>query len=250
MDYGTLLSTAKNYTLYRNGDKCLKVFAPGYPKSQIFSEAGIHTIIEETRINIPNIREVIQDGDRYVIIYDYIPAVSMAEIMHAEPENVEDYIRDMVELQVQVHSERANGLIYLKHRLEKEIFGLNVISDNRKRELTSMLMKMPSHNKLCHGNFVPGNILVTAEGEIYLTDWQLASGGNAAADVANTYLTLALDSTEIAEKYLSIYCEKAETKKEYARAWIPIVAASQLSRGVDDERKKILLFSWLDVYGV
>ena len=75
----------------------------------------------------------------------------------------------------------------------------------------------------------------------------LAASRNASANVANTYLTLALDSTETAEKYLDIYCEKAHTKKEYARAWIPIVAASQLARGESDERKKLMLFSWLDI---
>jgi len=60
------------------------------------------------------------------------------------------------------------------------------------------------------------------------------------------YLLLTLDGDrEGAEKYLNIFCEKTDTAKQYVQKWIPIVAASQLTKGKENERE--LLLSWIDV---
>ena len=51
--------------------------------------------------------------------------------------------------------------------------------------------------------------------------------------------------TETAEKYLSIYCEKASADKKKVREWLPIVAAAQLKFRRPEERE--LLLTWIDV---
>mgnify|MGYP000817872352 FL=1 len=81
----------------------------------------------------------------------------------------------------------------------------------------------------------------------YIVDWIGASAGNASADVAKTYLKLALTSTETAEKYLNLFCKKTNTAKTYVQEWLPIMAASTLAKGVTSKEEKDLLFTWLDV---
>ena len=70
--------------------------------------------------------------------------------------------------------------------------------------------------------------------------------GNASADVARTYLLYCLRGlTEEAERYLSLFCKKSDTAKQYVQKWMPIVAASQTVKGNEKERE--FLHSWVNV---
>ena len=105
---------------------------------------------------------------------------------------------------------------------------------------------MPRHDKVCHGDFNPSNIIITDAGEAYILDWSHVTQGNAAADVARTYLLFKLSGDdETAEKYLSLYCEKPSTDIRYIQKWLPIVAASQSVKGKPQERE--MLLKWVDV---
>ena len=100
---------------------------------------------------------------------------------------------------------------------------------------------MPKHNKVCHGDINPSNIIVTNDGKYYIIDWSHATQGNASADAARTYLLFCLkENEETAKKYLDIFCKKSDTAKQYVEKWLPIVAASQSVKGNEDERQFLL----------
>ena len=103
---------------------------------------------------------------------------------------------------------------------------------------------MPKHVKLCHGNFMPENIILSDKGT-YVVDWVAARQGNASADVGKTYLLLCLKMPDIAEKYLNLFCEKTGTSKRYVQEWLPIVAAARVTENRPEERD--LLMKWIDV---
>ena len=107
-----------------------------------------------------------------------------------------------------------------------------------------MLNSSPKHKKLCHGNLTPHNIIIKDD-NIYVTDWNHASQGNASADVANTYLLLKLVDDSIAEKYMQTFCNKTNTKKDYVTSWVPIVAAARLTK--NNPAEKELLEKWIDI---
>jgi thiamine kinase-like enzyme len=105
---------------------------------------------------------------------------------------------------------------------------------------------MPKHKKLCHGDFNPSNIIINPEGKAYIIDWSHATQGNASADVARTYLLFVLQGKEeLAKKYLSLFCKKTDTARQYVEKWLPIVAASQSVKGNPEERE--LLLKWADI---
>ena len=105
---------------------------------------------------------------------------------------------------------------------------------------------MKDHNKVCHGDFTPSNIIIAEDGTPYILDWSHATQGNGAADAARTYLTFVLkDKKELGEKYLKLFCEKTDTARQYVDRWMPIVAASQSVNGKPEERE--LLLSWASV---
>ena len=105
---------------------------------------------------------------------------------------------------------------------------------------------MKKHDKLCHGDFNPSNIIITKEHESYIIDWAHVTQGNASADVARTYLLFSLQGKEdLADKYLNLFCKKSDTAKQYVQKWLPIVAASQSVKGHKEEIE--FLSRWVDV---
>ena len=113
-------------------------------------------------------------------------------------------------------------------------------------ELHTRLEGMPKHNKVCHGDFNPSNIIIAENGTPYILDWSHATQGNASADAARTYLLFWLNGDiEGAKKYLDLFSRKSNTAKQYIQKWMPIVAASQSVKG--NEHERALLLSWVDV---
>ena len=114
-------------------------------------------------------------------------------------------------------------------------------------ELESRLESMPKHNKLCHGDFNPTNVVIGKDGESYsILDWAHATQGNASADAARTYLLFWLSGDiDSAEKYLDLFCKKSDTAKQYVQKWLPIVAASQSVKGKPEEKE--FLMHWVNV---
>ena len=100
---------------------------------------------------------------------------------------------------------------------------------------------MPKHTKVCHGDFNPSNIIITADGTPYILDWSHATQGNGSADAARTYLLFKLNKQdELAEKYIKLFCDKTDTARQYVQEWLPIVAASQSVKGKEEEREFLL----------
>lgn len=244
---GKMISEGENVNVYESGDYAVKVFKPDAPKTVVFYEALMDSKVEETGLSIPKVKEVeIIDG-KWAIATELIKGKTLAQIMQEEPENKDAYLDDMVEIQLEIHSKSVKGIAKLKDNLRAEIESLDVIDHIKRYELLTRLDSTPKHVKLCHGNFGPENIVVTDDNKVYIVDWIGASLGNASADVAKTYLKLALTSTETAEKYMNLFCTKTNTSKKYVQEWLPIMAASTLAKGVTSKEEKDLLFTWLDV---
>lgn len=106
---------------------------------------------------------------------------------------------------------------------------------------------MPKHNKVCHGDLNPSNIIITEDGTPYIIDWAHVTQGNCLCRCSlRTYLLFWLSGDiDGAHKYLDIFCEKSNTAKQYVQKWMPIVAASQSVKGNEKERE--FLLSWVDV---
>ena len=72
MKLDNITVTSKNKVLYRDGDKCIKLFDENYSKSDVLNEALNHSRIEETGLNIPKIHEVTLVNGKWAIILEYI----------------------------------------------------------------------------------------------------------------------------------------------------------------------------------
>ncbi|MBE6766439.1 MAG: aminoglycoside phosphotransferase family protein [Ruminococcaceae bacterium] len=231
--------------VYRDGDLCVKVFNEGYSKADILNEALNQARIEETGLNIPKIHEVGMFDGKWAIVSDFIEGETMASLMEKNPEKIDEYLNEFVDLQLEIHSKSCPLLSKLKDKMNNKI-SLTTLDATTRYELHTRLEGMPKHKKVCHGDFNPSNVIVAKDGKKFVIDWSHATQGNASADAARTYLLFCLEGKEdIAKKYLDLFCKKSNTAKQYVQKWMPIVAASQSVKGNDAERE--FLLSWVDV---
>lgn len=245
MNFDKIIAVRNNKTIYRDGDKCIKVFHESFSKADVLNEALNLARIEETGLPIPKVLEVSVFDGKWAIITEYIEGETLASLMDKHPEKKDEYLEFFVDLQMSVHEKRSPLLGRLRDKMDRKMSQADVMATTR-YALHARLQEMPRISKVCHGDFNPSNIIITKDGSPYILDWSHATQGNASADVARTYLLFCLNGDEEgAEKYLDLFCKKSDTPKKYVQEWLPIVAASQSVKGNQKERE--FLLSWIDV---
>ena len=237
MKLDRVIAVRNNKTIYRDGDKCVKVFNENYSKSDVLNEALNQARIEETGLNIPKVLEVTMVDGKWAIVSEYIKGKTLAQLMEEDADKKDEYLELFVKLQIEVHSKKSPLLNKLKDKMNRKISETDLDATTR-YDLHTRLEGMPKHTKVCHGDFNPSNIIIAEDGTPYILDWSHATQGNASADVARTYLIFKLaGEDEIADKYLSLFCQKTGITRSYYLRWLPIVAASQTVKNIESERE-------------
>ena len=245
MKLDRVIAVRNHKTIYRDGDKCIKVFDADYSKADVLNEALNQARIEETGLNIPKVLEVTMVEGKWAIVSEYIKGKTLAQLMEENPDKKDEYIALLVDLQLEVLSKKCPLLNKLKDKMNRKISETKLDATTR-YDLHTRLEGMPKHDKVCHGDFNPSNIIIAKDGTPYIIDWSHATQGNASADAARTYLLFWLGGDmNGAKKYLDLFCAKSNTAKQYVQKWMPIVAASQSVKGNEKERE--FLLSWVDV---
>ena len=205
MNLERVIAVRNNKTVYRDGDKAIKVFDANFSKSDILNEALNQARVEEAGIRVPKVLEVSVIDGKWAIVSEYIPGKTLAQLMEENPQEKDAYLEQFVDLQMDVHTHRAPQLNKLHDKMKRKIDETGLDATTR-YELHTRLDSTPHHNKVCHGDFNPSNIIMSENGP-YILDWSHATQGNASADVARTYLLFWLNGDiDGAKKYLNLFC--------------------------------------------
>lgn len=231
--------------VYQCDEGIVKIFEPTHPKSAVFNEALNTVRIEETGLPIPALKEVVEIDGKWALVIECKEGKTLEQLMAEHPENMEQYMSDFVDLQLEIHSKRAPHLNKLTDKLMRQIDGLKELDATQRYELHTRLASMKKHTKVCHGDFNPSNVIVAEDGTMTVVDWAHVAQGNASADAAMTYLLFALKDQKKADLYMKLFCKKSDIARQYVQQWLPIVAASQLEK--ENELEKEFLLKWIDV---
>lgn len=243
----TVIAERETKTVYRDNDSTIKLFIENYSKANILNEAlNLARVEEGTDLNITKLKEVTTINNRWALVTEYIEGNSIQDLMERNPEKTDEYLELLVNIQLEILSKKVPLLNKIKDKFNRKLSDTTLIDDNTKYELLQRLDGMKNHTCLCHGDFNPSNIIITEKGEHYIIDWAHVTRGNAAADCARTFLIFSLqEKNELAEKYLSIFVEKSNIEKIEIQKWIPIVAATQLTKG--NEKEAEFLKKWIGI---
>lgn len=241
------IATRKTKTVYKDENKTIKLFIENYSKANILNEALIQSRVEEnTDLPISKLIEVTKIENRWALVTEYIEGTPLDVLMKNHPEKEDEYINFFIDIQKEILSKKVPLLNRIKDKYRRKLTDSNYIEDSVKYELLQRLEGIRNHDKLCHGDFVPSNVIIKENGEYTIIDWSHATQGNAEADVANTFLIFSMrGKEEMAEKYVDMYCQKTSTDKKEIQAWIPIVAAVRKTYGKEEEQE--FLSNWINV---
>lgn len=137
----------------------------------------------------PVVREVIEHQGRYGIVFERLEGATMLETLVANPERAEPLGRQLADLHADLHARACVLWRPLHEMLRSRITDANVLPDFLKTAALTALEALPHGTALFHGNFHPGNVILTPGGPI-IADWSVLFAGCPAASVAWTSLIL------------------------------------------------------------
>ena len=235
-------------TVYKENDKIVKLFVEDYLASNILNEALNHARVQEgTDLNVPKLLEVSKVNNRWAIVMERVEGKTLEQLMAENPQKEDEYLNMFVDIQLNILSKNVPLLNRIKDKFKRKLTNAKNIDEHTKYELLHRLEGMKDHTKLCHGDLNPSNIIIAPNGDYHIIDWAHVTQGNASADVARTYLIFSMQGkTELADKYLNLFVQKSGIEKTNIQNWIPIVAGTQLSKGIAEEQE--FLKKWINIF--
>lgn len=240
MNLGTPIAIGNTAKIYLYENKIHKVFNDYFSETESLKEAEKQKFAHSCGLPVPKIIDVTNIGGQQVIIMEYIEGKSIGDLLLKDMEQAEYYLNISIDFQRKIHEVEADSMEQMTEKLSRQIESAAILDNRHKSALIEKLNRMSYKNMLCHGDFHLFNLIMSDE-NVTIIDWVDSSAGDIRADVYRTYLLYAIHSTEIADKYLNLYCEKSGLQKEEVMQWAPIIAAARLAEIVPTENPKRLL---------
>jgi len=173
-------------------DRVLKLFHPWVERAAVEREFNRTRALHAAGAPCPAAYEVVQVENRHGIVFERIHGDSMVTKVAKKPWTLFAAARRLAELHAAIHQRAAPPeLPHQREQLERRILDAEGFrEDEKQRVLEHIAGRTPDSavERLCHGDFHPGNILFNekAEDRPVIIDWSAATRGNPLADVART----------------------------------------------------------------
>jgi hypothetical protein len=206
---------------------------------------------------VPEVFDIVDFEGRPGIVMERIDGPDLITLLGSKPWRVYSAGTTLGKVHARINSIAAPPqLESLKDRLRNIAVRPEVPEAPRAR-LLSLLDGLPNGDRICHGDFHPGNVLVSPRGPVVI-DWPNVTAGDPAADFARTDLLLALGEPPpgtpslvrylqgvgrkiISASYRRAYTAATSVDDALVERWRPARAADRLiAEGIDSEREKLV----------
>lgn len=246
---GVLIGKGYRARVYAWGEgRVLKLFESGFPATKVEREFDITRSVHRAGLPVPAAHERVDVDGCPGIVLDLIDGPSMYEHVVARPWKIFSAARQLAELHARLHSVAAPApLPTQRQQIEDWIEKAADFSAAEKEEARRCLAGLPQGDALCHGDFHPANILLSARGPIII-DWSRGTRGDPIGDVARTsnliraanlpddaprHIALLFKFTRAAlhATYLKHYFQLRPGGREDLPGWEPIQRAAMSAAG-------------------
>lgn len=229
-------------TVYRDGDRCVKVFNSEYSRSDVLSEALNQSRAEDTGLCVPKVLDVTRIGERWAIVSEYIKGSNLTQLIKNDPTKKSDYIDLLISMQAEMHKRCCSLLPHMKDSISRKISSAK-LDIRTKRRLLDEIQKMQEFDVVCHGDLTPSNIIISDKDVPYIIDWSHATRGDPSADAAYTYAAfIANRDTCGAEIYLERFSKNGYISLSDIKKWLIPCAAAKITECNEDKRKALTEF--------
>lgn len=191
-------------------NKVCKLFYQDYPKEAVEREFRNATEVHRQGLPVPKVFERVESEGRTGIVYEKIAGKSMLECILENPEKAVFYLEEFVRLQKNWLKEafvHATSVLSYKEYLRML---LNGVGQKAEASLLEEINALPEGVTLLHGDFHPGNVLISTDYRAVVIDFMNVCRGPELYDIARTYFLL----KEKDEAFGSAYLAKMEVSEE------------------------------------
>lgn len=246
----TKLATGGNSEIFTwEQDRVLKLFRPGFTAQVVATEMHHARLARALGIPTPQAYGLVEIDGRRGIIYERCVGPTIFELIITRAAPVERLAQVFFEFQRAIHRCQEATLPPLRERVASKILRARGVADAVKQEATIRLRKLPDAQSVCHGDFHPVNVIMSAKGPIVI-DWLDAGRGDPTLDVARTLLLLEharpkqVDAA-MRKPFLAAYEQRCrETwpgRLELLERWRLPVAVARLAEVADEAEQSVLL---------
>ncbi|HEU5318698.1 MAG TPA: aminoglycoside phosphotransferase family protein [Chloroflexota bacterium] len=195
---GPLLARGATAEVFSTGgDRVIKLLLPGRPRAAAAREAALGQLVNRLGIPAPQVHDLVEIDGRHGVIFERIDGPSMLDAIVAQPWRVLRLAPLLGTLHARIHraplpADAADGpeLRRLTNELDRKIGQFTHTPPDERAAALEQLMALKERGaasppSLCHGDFHPGNVILTARGPV-VVDWNDATLGPPEADVART----------------------------------------------------------------
>jgi aminoglycoside phosphotransferase (APT) family kinase protein len=250
---GPLIAKGRTAEVYAwNDDQVLKLFYAWCPTRWVQEEVETSRAVSATTLPTPRFIDSLEIGERQGIIFERVEGPSMLQLLKTKPWLVLRLARQLAELHSQIHEQDGLGLPPLRSSLQTTIQQVEHLPRSLKARVLQLLETLPDGNALCHLDFHPDQVLMTAGGPVII-DWMTALQGHPLADVARTSVILAVGRAPYAgwamravihlwrglfyRTYVTRYLElNPGVTQDEIRTWMIPIAAGRLKEQIPGER--------------
>jgi len=167
-------------------DQVVKLMQKGFEGD---AEREIKTlqVVFDAGLPVPAVESLLEIDGRLGIIMERIPGPTMIDVIENKPWQCTHLGRVLADLHTQVHSCETGALPSQRDDLQKRVNNDAGLAQDMKDALLESLHRLPDGNSICHGDFNPGNIIMSPRGPVII-DWADARRGHPLADIARTWL--------------------------------------------------------------
>jgi len=214
MEKGRLIGKGMTAEVYEWGpDKVLKLYFERFGEDWAKFEARVGRTVHEAGVASPAVYDMVEVDGRKGVIFERIHGTSMLRQVLAEPWNVFNYAKDLVELQYSIHCCSAENLPTQKERFAIRINSTRELTQPEKRRIMEYIDRLPDGNSVCHGDLHFNNIIIS-KNKLVPIDWTSAYQGNPSGDVARTCLMMCSPSKTHGQSDLLLYMTNHSSSSE------------------------------------
>lgn len=252
---GPRLGVGRTAEVFAWGEgQVLKLFHADAAPEDAEHEFNLARAVSAAGAPAPGVAGLAQVNGRTGIIYERIAGPTLVAVVGARPWRLIHAAHQMAALHAQMHTCRPAGLPAQSQRLRRKIEAARPLSARLRQAALRALAQLPEGEALCHGDFHPDNIVLTARGPVIL-DWADAACGHPLADVARTSLLMqhavlppGMPGRRLIEAsrrlwhhlYLRRYCQLRSVSPAQVRGWCLPVFAARLSEVIPEETAPLL----------
>jgi hypothetical protein len=251
---GRRIGAGREAEVYAWGDDAvIKLYRPGFGGHR--AEAAALAALEGRHI-APSLVDVVNHDRRPGLVLERIVGEDMLTLLMRQPWRVHGLARALAEAHLAIHDVRAPADLpdvrqTLSARIEAAVLP---------RALQGFALRtldgLPSGDRLCHGDYHPGNVMVGAD-RVSVIDWPNAARGVPEADHARAILLLrwadplpgtslvargvtAAGRSLLARAYTRAHARGSRRSLQQIESWLVVNVAARLSEGIEAERPKLI----------